>query len=223
MRYIFELELKKMISNKASSLYIFGYCLVCGIFIPYFFTREFDSMSTILILSAIAQISPGVFAKEREDRTFETMLSLPVSMKKIFMSKTIFSFTIIACMLHISYILNYGMSFFLDSSSFKHFDLRNVLVYFPMLVILIFNMAYQATYTSFISRDSKATAIKTTYTSMPYYLMAAFIIEVSKRSDRFFSLYILIFLLINLIIFIILTLRTKKYFKKSSLLQLLND
>lgn len=223
MRYIVGLELKKLISNRASAVYIIGYCFMCGIFIPYFTNSEFNALNTILIFSAITQISPAVFAKEREDRTFETLVSLPVSMRKIFLSKAIYCCIIIVTMLYISYVLNYAMGFFTYNLSINHFEIRNIVVYLIMLPILIFNISYHATYVSFKSNDSKASAIKTIYIGVPYYFISTILIEASKKPDKVFIFTIVSYILINIVIFIMLGFKTKKYFKKSKLLQLLND
>lgn len=221
MGQIIRLEFKKLISNKASAVYIIGYCFICGIFIPYFFNQEFNALIIILIFSVITQISPGVFANEREDKTFETLISMPISMNEIFLSKATYCFITIVTMLYITYLLNYGMSFIVSNPFIKHFKIENMIIYFLMLPISIFNLSYHATYISFRSNDSKACAIKTIYISVPYYVISIALIEVARIAKKGFIVAIISYILINIVIFLILNFKVKKYFDKSKILELL--
>lgn len=169
MNRVLKMQFQMLFSNSSQVVYLLLMSIAgtCAFFIMGGNTRLILSIF-ILIITA-AQITPKLFITEKENQTFETLLTLPLSFEQIERGKSFFCFFIFGGLLYVTYTLSFFMDFF-----FRHVPLSNILslrnltgIYlFPLLNI--WNLSIRLSLLSLQSKDSKACAMDATLLSFLY-------------------------------------------------------
>lgn len=209
-------------SNKATMWYIIFYCLFCSIVVPIIFKDNYFTIIITLNFSFVVQIGPRLFVEEKENTTLETILSSPISMKKIFMGKVWFCFSLILAMLYSCFVITNIISLCVGSNNFMEFQVKEVLIFFFLIPVSVLTLSYHATYLSLKSSDSRACALVMIFVTVLYSILPISIFSCVEFEAIVLVIMIAFYLIMNLFIYIILSKRAKEYFNKSIVLTLLS-
>lgn len=222
MLKLLKFNYKELLFNKVTLWYIIIYCLFCSIVVPIVFKDMFVAIIIALNFAFVVQIGPNLFVKEKENATLETIISAPVSMKKIFMGKVCYCFTVVLAMLYISYIGAILVNLVIKNNDFMGLQLKQVVIYFLFIPLSLIVESFHATFLSLKSNDSRACALKLIFVTALYSILPISIFSSFKLDPIIVPIMITINLLLNLIIFSILWKRVKIYFNKSIVLTMLS-
>lgn len=155
-----QMQLRLFFSHSSQVIYMLLVCFAVSL--GFSITSEnpgYMISISIPIISAV-QISPKLFVSEKENRTFETLLTLPLTWKEIFKGKTLFCFIIIVFMLYFSNVITaLSAVFFRHTNLWEIFNIWNFMAYYLLPIIMIYNLSLKLTLLSLKSNDSKACAI----------------------------------------------------------------
>ncbi|MDK2968161.1 MAG: hypothetical protein PWP53_3773 [Lacrimispora sp.] len=169
MNKVLKMQFQLLFSNSSQVVYLL-LMSVAGTFVFFIMGGNTRLMLSIFILViTAAQITPKLFITEKENQTFETLLTLPLSFEHIERGKSFFCFLIFGSLLYITYTLSFSLDFFLRHVPLSDiFSLRNMtgIYLFPLLTIR--NLSIRLSLLSLQSNDSKACAMDATLLSFLY-------------------------------------------------------
>ncbi len=219
MKSIFLRQIKEYKVDKASFLILFviiALCM-CMLFIGNMDVPVVALLSVVLYLS---QISGKIFAVERTDRTIETLISLPLKFKDIFVGKALFLLAVSFLPVLIIYLSGTMRTIISGQSNTEYFQIM-----FQEMILLLFsiiNIAFLSTLISLKSYSIIDCGMKSPFILsiliIPFNILNVLYAD-SNLSD--YSLYIDIgYFMLNLFIFAIIFIITRKYFFKPNVLEL---
>jgi len=174
MALIIRKQLKELASGKSNLVLIGIIIAICGIVSPIFSPIYFTIFSPLLALMFLAQISPGLFVDEKDNHTLETLVTLPISIKKIIYGKVLYGFLLTLFLFLCSFGLGFVVSMIAHHSVI--FTWKQVIGYILMIPFTFWAFAYQATYMSLKSNDSGACALTLSFVSVIYNIPAIVIL-----------------------------------------------
>lgn len=217
---IIKINYKLLFSNKVSLSYILIYCFLCGALLPVFFADNYYTLIVVLIFSYSVQISPKLFALEKEENTFETLLSSPIDMKSIYVGKSLYCFSVIMIMFYASYIMTFIISLFV--SEFRSlFQIKECITSVILLPMTVLTLAFHGAYISLKSNDSRACSLTMIFVSILYSIIPITLFAVIPMDNIIFIILVFLYVLLNVFIYIFIWNKVKKYFNKSLVFLLL--
>ncbi len=213
MNLIISKQLKEMFIDKAMVFFLIVSILIGGIAAPVIKKDYFMVTVATISFLLIVQLAPSLFTEEKENKTLETLLSTPISMRSIYRGKTLF------CFLTCGYVLCLSMIIGVSILYIKYYEfvysLLELLMICALLLLGVYNASKQAVYYSLLSDDSRSCSLKVIVTTLLYIVLAD-VIAVPINID-FTNRMILrgIYLVIQLIIGIVYWIKTRKYMDKT--------
>jgi len=226
-------QFKEMFASKSSVVLLVIIIAVCGIGAPIFSQMNFIMYCPLLALMFIAQNSPSLFVDEKDNRTLETLVTLPVEIKKILYAKVFYAFLTPLFLFLISFALGLAVSFAVNHAVV--FTWRQIIEYVVMFPLTFLVFAYQSAYLSLKSNDSGACALTLTFVSILYNIPAmvvlVFVLEPISTTWNLWGLSLAVnlqsvtcaYIVILVAAFVVLHLMLRKYFNKTAIFTLLRS
>lgn len=224
MKQIFLMQIKSIFSNRSHVIYILSFSILLSVIS----SLRWSDVNTITIICipifCIIQLTPGLFVVEKENRTLESLMALPVTVKEIFVGK-IFSCFILAAVL---YLLSNTMTILISSVIFD----KNIIGYFNVVVFLAFsimplvmflNLSMKATLLSLKSSDSKACAMDITFIAFVYAIPCMIVMACVNQSHLVWIIIASIYIIIEVVQFLVILRAFSIYGNKSLFSNLLKS
>ena len=226
-------QLKELASRKSDLVFMGAIIIACGIVVPLFSNVTFAIMSVFLTMSFIAQMAPGIFVEEKDSRSLETLVTLPVGMRQIVYGKVLACFLVSVLL----FWLSFGLGLLVSFAKYKAvpFTLEQALGFAALVPLAFWAFSWQCTYTSLKAKDTGVCALTLTFVSILYavppVLLFVFlvgqidtVVSLFGRSIRIDPLVILIaYALVLAAAFVLLRLLMEKYFDKAKIFGLLRN
>lgn len=217
-------QFKEFFKNKANGIFIIILLIICGIFIPVFYIKGFYSIVLTLVCAFVSQIAPALFAGEKENRTLETLITLPIKIKNIYLGKVIFCFIVCIALMYISFFLGGLISVISGIGIDFVYSFLYIIIYLIFIPISIWNLSYHSVYLSLKANDVRVCALELTFAGIAYAILPIAVLTLASDAEEYpMEIILLLYLLIELGIFIILRKSVKKYLKKPVILGLLRN
>ncbi|MCL2342612.1 MAG: ABC-2 transporter permease [Firmicutes bacterium] len=226
-------QLKEFTAAK-SNLILFGAMIViCGVIAPLFSAMYFTMFGVMFSLVFIAQISPELFVDEKGNHTLETLVTLPVNIRKIIYGKVLACFLISLGLFLCATGLGMLVSYIAHKTTV--FTWQQALEYILLMPVTFLLFSYQATYFSLKSNDSSSCALVLTFVAILYSLPAIVVlIFILEQVDSMVKIWFLslrlnvfsiacIYLALAVIVYAVLRGLFGRYYDKTKIFSLLRN
>jgi len=226
-------QIKEFIAAKSNLILLGVLIAVCGIVIPIFSPTYFMMISPMLGLVLIGQTSPEIFVNEKSSRTLETLVTLPVNIKKIIYGKVLSCFLTSLFLYLCSFGLGVLVSLIVRNS--LAFTWQQAVESIILASVAFWVFSYQATYFSLKSNDTGSCALTLSFVSFLYSIPAMVaVLFVLEQFDFMTKLWIVsvrfnvltvscIYLALGIVVYIILRVMFGHYYDKTKIFGLLRN
>jgi len=226
-------QIKEFIAAKSNLILLLTLVVVCGIVIPIFSPILFLIVSPMLGLELIGQVSPEIFVNEKSGRTLETLVTLPVNIKRIIYGKVLSSFLISLFLYFCSFGLGLLVSLIVRGS--LAFTWLQAVESIILTSVVFWVFSYQATYFSLKSNDSGSCALTLSFVSLlysiPAMVMALFVLEEFDVAAKLWIIPVrfnvlnvsCIYLALGIAVYIVLRVMFGHYYDKTKIFSLLRN
>jgi len=226
-------QIKEFIAAKSNLVLLGIMIIVCGIVAPLLSSLYFTIFGVVLGLMFIGQISPEIFVNEKSGHTLETLVTLPVNIKKIIYAKVLSCFLISLFLFLVSTGL--GLLVSLIAHKAAVFTWEQALEYFLLMPVSFWVFAYQSTYFSLKSNDSGSCALTLSFVSMLYSIPAIVVLVfILSRIDGVIKLWFIsvrvdmliitcTYLVLAVVAFVVLRFLFGRYYDKTKIFSLLRN
>ena len=233
IRLILKKQLKELVASKSNLIFLGIILVACGIVAPLFSDAVYAVLSIMFTLSFIAQMAPAIFVEEKDSRSLETLVTLPVNMKQIIYGKVMGSFLTSILLFWTSLGLGFLVSYIRYGKTI--FTWEQILLLLILIPLTFWAFSWQCTYTSLKSKDTGVCALTLTFVSILYAIPPLFLfVFLMARIDtvvhwHFLSFHVdvirvtIAYILVLMVPFVLLRLLLGKYFDKSKLFDLLRN
>lgn len=213
-------EMKEYCKSPANIIFSIIMIAIEGVILPIFSGSMYQTLLIALSSIPVILLGPKAFAGEKEEKTFESTLNLPIDIKSIFRAKTLNIFTICVFMLYISYIIGVIVSFMVNGGTNLYLNVYSLICIFILIPLLLLNFCKLSIYFSVKSKDLASVQGIMMVAMMVYSIISTIPTITIMIQDINIIVIIIVYAIyfaINIIIYVIISLVSRKYLDKSFL------
>lgn len=218
--WIIKIHFKEFFKSKGNIAFALVVVILSGVVFPLTSNGSLIAIP-VLTLSFVGQMVSEIFVGEKDNQTLETLISLPIKMKTIFLSKVMYSFVLCYVLNCVSFLIAF-ITTAIVKGEIKSFNLPFIFGLFLLVPLCFYTFCFFASYLSLKSHEGASCALILMFVGVFFSIPAAVLLAVLQS-----NVYILatcgIYILINGIILFVLNLIIKKYYDKTMIFELLKN